>query len=86
MNVEATRPYSIDDTGVMDLAPLLREEVILAVPMGVLCRSDCAGLCPVCGQNLNEGTCDCEQDDIDPRWAVLRAQRDQFDRTGEQSH
>lgn len=70
-------PYSIDDTGIMDLAPLLREELILATPMGVLCRPDCAGLCLECGQNLNEGLCDCEQDDIDPRFAILRQLRDQ---------
>lgn len=69
-------PYSIDDTGIMDLAPLLREELILAIPMGVLCRPDCAGLCLECGQNLNEGQCDCEQDDIDPRFAILRQLRD----------
>jgi uncharacterized protein len=64
--------YSVDDTGILDLAPLLREEAILATPMGALCRPDCAGLCPQCGQNWNEGSCDCVQDDIDPRLAILR--------------
>jgi len=39
----------------------------------VLCRPDCAGLCPECGQNLNEGVCDCARDTIDPRLAVLRS-------------
>lgn len=66
-------PYSIDETGILDLAPLLREEAILAVPMVILCRPDCAGLCPVCGKNWNEGPCDCSQDEIDPRLAGLRA-------------
>lgn len=66
-------PYSIQETGILDLEPLLREEAILAVPMTVLCRPDCAGLCPICGKNWNEGPCDCEQDDIDPRLAGLRA-------------
>jgi uncharacterized protein len=69
-------PYSVDDTGILDLAPLIREEAILAVPMGALCRPDCAGLCLDCGQNLNEGTCDCESDDIDPRLAILRQLRE----------
>jgi uncharacterized protein len=55
---------------------LLREEAILAIPMGALCRPDCAGLCPQCGQNWNEGPCDCEQDEIDPRFAALREHRD----------
>jgi uncharacterized protein len=67
-------PYSVEETGFLDLAPLLREEVILAVPMGALCREDCAGLCPQCGQNWNEGSCDCEQDTGDPRLAMLRDQ------------
>jgi uncharacterized protein len=64
--------YSVEETGFLDLAPLVREEAILAVPMGVLCRPDCAGLCPQCGQNLNEGTCDCQHNTIDPRLAILR--------------
>ena len=64
--------YAVDETGILDLAPLLREEVIVSTPMVVLCHPDCAGLCPQCGQNLNKGTCDCEQDDIDPRLAILR--------------
>lgn len=71
--------YSVDDTGILDLSPLLREETILAIPMIVACRPDCAGLCPECGQNLNEGTCDCERDEIDPRLAVLRARLDELD-------
>jgi len=64
--------YSVEETGFLDLAPLLREEAILAMPMGVLCRPDCLGLCSECGQNLNEGPCNCEPDDIDPRFAILR--------------
>ena len=68
--------YSVDDTGILDLAPLLREEAILAIPMGVLCRSECAGLCPQCGQNWNEGPCECDQDEIDPRLSILRNYRD----------
>lgn len=66
-------PYSIEETGILDLGPLLREEAILAVPMVTLCRPDCAGLCPVCGKNLNDGPCDCSQDEIDPRLVGLRA-------------
>jgi uncharacterized protein len=73
--------YSIPETAVLDLAPLLREEAILAVPMGVLCRPDCAGLCPECGQNLNEGLCGCKDDEIDPRLAALRAHLERGDKT-----
>ncbi len=66
-------PYAVEETGNLDLGPLLREEVILAVPMTILCRPDCAGLCPQCGQNWNEGPCDCPQETIDPRLASLRS-------------
>jgi uncharacterized protein len=41
--------------------------------MQVFCREECLGLCPECGKNLNDGPCDCQIDDIDPRLAALRA-------------
>lgn len=41
------------------------------IPLQPLCREDCRGLCPVCGQDLNQGDCDCETQQIDPRLAVL---------------
>lgn len=65
--------YRITETGIIDLAPLIRELALLAVPMQVFCKEACLGLCPNCGQNLNEGSCDCPTDDIDPRLAVLRS-------------
>jgi uncharacterized protein len=63
-------PISVDHH--IDLEPVLREAVIVATPMRVLCRAECAGLCPICGKDLNEGPCDCPADDIDPRMAALR--------------
>jgi uncharacterized protein len=74
---EPDAAFVVDDSGMMNLAPLVREETLLALPKHILCRPDCAGLCPTCGTNRNEGSCDCEQDTIDPRFAVLRALRDQ---------
>ncbi len=68
--------FTVADDGILDLTPLLREEIILDTPMGVLCRPDCAGLCPTCGKNLNEGPCDCDRDEIDPRLAALKALKD----------
>lgn len=65
--------YSVAETGILDLAPLVREEAILAVPMVALCRPDCAGLCPQCGHDLNEGPCECVRERIDPRFEILRA-------------
>ena len=56
----------------IDLDPIVREQVLLALPMSVVCREDCQGLCAQCGQNLNEKKCGCEQRVIDPRLAVLK--------------
>jgi uncharacterized protein len=47
--------------GLLDLAPELRDEILLAMPIGPLCRSDCAGICSVCGGNRNSAPCDCEE-------------------------
>jgi uncharacterized protein len=47
--------------GVIDLTPEIREEILLALPVQVLCREDCAGLCPVCGGNRNVNPCTCEE-------------------------
>lgn len=65
--------FTISDDGILDLAPLVRELSLLAIPMTVYCRDACQGICVQCGKNLNEGPCDCVFDDIDPRLAALRA-------------
>lgn len=62
----------IDEHHLLDLSEVLRQYVLVALPMHPLCRADCRGLCPVCGQNLNEGFCDCKPEP-DPRWAKLAA-------------
>jgi uncharacterized protein len=56
----------------LDLTAPIREQVLLAVPRYVYCRSECPGLCPHCGRNLNEGPCGCTRQDEDDRWAPLR--------------
>jgi uncharacterized protein len=68
--------YLIDPDHHLDMRPILRDQVIVSTPMHVLCVDDCLGLCPSCGKNLNEGPCDCQLDDIDPRLAVLRTLMD----------
>ncbi len=70
--------FIVADDGILDLAPLLREEIILDTPMGILCKPDCAGLCPTCGKDLNEGACDCAREDIDPRLAALKRLKDEL--------
>jgi uncharacterized protein len=55
----------------IDLVPAVREAVLLELPDDVLCRDDCAGICPVCGIDRNAGTCDCDTTVRDDRWAAL---------------
>jgi uncharacterized protein len=55
----------------IDLDPILREQVVLALPGYPLCRDGCKGLCSSCGANLNERECGCERRVPDPRWAGL---------------
>ena len=56
----------------IDLAPALREQILLAVPPPPLCDDACRGLCPACGKDLNAGACGCETTTLDPRWAALK--------------
>ena len=55
----------------IDMAPAVREYVLLELPDGPLCRDDCAGICPVCGIDRNEASCDCDTSVRDHRWAAL---------------
>jgi len=55
----------------IDLEPMTREALVLALPLVPLCRPDCAGLCPRCGADLNAGPCGCPPPGGDPRWAAL---------------
>lgn len=56
----------------LDLADMLREQIILASPMNPLCRENCLGLCPMCGQNRNQALCDCQEPREANPFAVLR--------------
>lgn len=56
----------------LDLAGWARDAVAEAVPATILCREDCAGLCPTCGANLNDAECGCVVVETDPRWDALR--------------
>lgn len=61
------------DGRTIDLDPIVREQVLLALPASVVCKDDCKGLCPRCGQDLNEAECGCERKVVDPRLAVLKS-------------
>lgn len=67
--------FSFYDGDEIDLAPLLREQVLLALAARPLCRESCRGLCPHCGVNRNQSQCGCSIEVADPRLAVLRSLR-----------
>ena len=73
----ATKPESEDERTEylsddrLDLSAWARDAIALALPDQILCRPDCAGLCPECGKNLNEEPHEHEQETTDPRWAKL---------------
>jgi DUF177 domain-containing protein len=73
---ELTTPYIAD--GRLDLSSWARDALVLALPDKILCREDCAGLCPVCGRNLNREPHEHEGEEGDPRWAVLAELRDRL--------
>ncbi|MBI1805974.1 MAG: DUF177 domain-containing protein [Ignavibacteria bacterium] len=60
------------DTVSLDLTKDIREMVLLSVPLKLLCRENCKGLCPQCGTNWNHESCDCKEEVSDPRWSGLK--------------
>ena len=56
----------------LDVNLMVLEQIELAMPMKFICREECKGLCPSCGADLNEGSCECKVDAADSRLAVLR--------------
>lgn len=58
--------------GGLELEDILREQVLLALPMQRTCSEDCKGICPACGRNRNETACDCRIESSDDRWGALR--------------
>jgi uncharacterized protein len=73
---ELTTPYVADEQ--LDVSGWARDAVALALPNKILCRSDCAGLCPACGKNLNEEPHTHEEETADPRWEALEALKDKL--------
>lgn len=67
---EETETFSGDQ---IDLADFVKRGIMEVLPMKVVCREDCKGLCPVCGKDLNKGDCDCDTTYRDPRFESLRA-------------
>ncbi len=68
---EQSENAMIFDKDEIDLTETIFEQIILGLPMRFICSPQCKGLCSSCGKNLNENSCDCVQDNIDPRLAAL---------------
>ena len=62
----------MEDEEELYLDDIVKDNIILSLPMKPLCSEDCKGICPNCGQDLNEGECDCEVENLDPRLAKLK--------------
>jgi uncharacterized protein len=58
--------------GGLELEDILREQILLALPMQRVCSEECKGICPVCGKNRNQSACDCSTVKTDDRWGALR--------------
>jgi uncharacterized protein len=69
--------YRVDEEGWFEVAPLLREQAWVALPMKPVCRPDCRGFCAQCGTNLNLEECDCSQERINPQFAALASLLDE---------
>lgn len=69
---EEEDPFFINENHLVDLGEAIREYALIELPMRQLCRPDCKGLCPICGTDLNEATCNCQREETDERFAALR--------------
>jgi uncharacterized protein len=69
----------LPEDGHIDLDPLVREYILLDIPMSPLCKPDCKGLCPICGENFNENDHDHDLEASDPRLEVLKSLLEQQD-------
>jgi len=63
---------AVPETGILDLSPLTREYLLLDFPLQPVCRAECRGLCPECGNNLNDKSCQHTRAEVDPRLEVLK--------------
>ena len=71
LNHEDNDELILVEDNLLDLDQLVLSDVLLSLPSKYLCKPDCAGVCPQCGQNLNRGSCDCDSGYVDPRLSVL---------------
>src|SRR5688500_6135020 len=70
---EVELSVSVFDGESIDVDEIVKEQILLAVPVRTLCREDCRGICPECGTDLNARQCNCADEEVDPRWAALQS-------------
>ena len=70
--IEDVDELSFIDGYMLDVDKLIMDEIVVALPTKVLCKEDCKGLCSICGTNLNNHTCDCHKESLDPRMAAIQ--------------
>ena len=72
LNQEDNDEFILVEDMHLDVSELAESDIILALPSKFLCKQDCRGLCPRCGKDLNDGDCDCDTREIDPRLESLK--------------
>jgi uncharacterized protein len=71
--------YVVSDSAEeFDISPIIRERILVSLPLKPLCDDSCRGLCPKCGVNLNVETCDCRDNEVDERWSALQDLKKQY--------
>ncbi len=70
----------ISQHGEVDIEDLIYGLILAEIPLNPLCSEACRGLCPVCGQDLNQGSCTCSREDHDPRWDKLKQIKEQLEK------
>lgn len=73
LSPEEREGFVIGEDNVLDLEEAIRQHILLNFPIKPICRPDCAGLCPQCGQNLNQGSCGCSREFTDARLSPLKS-------------
>ena len=75
---EAESEMGFYEGGGIELGDVLREHILLTLPMQQICSEACLGICPTCGKNRNQGDCGCEVKPADDRWSALRSMKSAF--------
>ena len=76
---DAAEANRIDERPILDLSEVARQEFLLESEGFRYCRPDCKGLCPHCGEDLNQGACNCQEEDVDFRWTGLKELKQQLE-------